>query len=126
MNRLGSVIAWTLLGTISSQVFSQEVVEVKPEVDWTIYQKSNSGLSDNNAIKIVIDEAGEKWIATEKGGLANLQDSMWSSYQTVNSEIPHNSIYALAIDEQGNKWVGTYGNGLAKLKRGASEGEEDE
>ena len=107
-------------------VYSQEIVDVKPSVVWKIYQKANSGLSDNNAIKILIDDAGEKWIATEKGGLSNLQDSMWSSYQTTNSEIPHNSIYALAIDAEGNKWVGTYGSGLAKLKRSSSEGKEDE
>ena len=88
---------------------------IKDNNAWIIYQKSNSAITDNNALKIILDKEDNKWIATEKGGLVKLKGADWTIFQTNNSLIPHNSIYAIAIDENDVKWVGTYGNGLSRL-----------
>ena len=75
------------------------------EEAWTVFNKTNSALTDNNAIKLLIEPNGMKWIGTERGGLINYDDEKWEIYQTENSNIPHNSIYAIVIDKNKNKWI---------------------
>ncbi|HIA06469.1 MAG TPA: hypothetical protein EYN71_07185, partial [Flavobacteriales bacterium] len=90
-----------------ASVSAQDSTAAESAGDWVIFQKTNSDMPDNNALKIVLDKDGSKWIATEKGGLVRLQkETDWTIYETSNSGIPHNSIYAIAIDSKGEKWIG--------------------
>jgi ligand-binding sensor domain-containing protein len=83
------------------------------EINWTVYNTSNSGLPDNNIKTIAVDISGNKWIGT-LGGLAKFDDTNWTVYNTSNSDIPDNSVRAIVIDNSGNKWIGTF-RGLAKF-----------
>ena len=48
-----------------SSVLGQNGETTDQSNNWEIYQKSNSGLPDNNAIKIILEPSGEKWIGTK-------------------------------------------------------------
>ena len=37
------------------------------DTNWTVYNTSNSGLSDNYVLSLAIDENGNKWIGTRGG-----------------------------------------------------------
>jgi hypothetical protein len=88
------------------------------DVNWTVYNTSNSGLPDNWVFAIAIDGQGNKWIGTDGGGLAKFDGINWTVYNTSNSGLPDNYVFAIAIDGQGNKWIGTYGGGLAVYREG--------
>ncbi|MAT58772.1 MAG: hypothetical protein CMF23_12440 [Ignavibacteriae bacterium] len=88
------------------------------------YNKSNSGLPDNDVISIAIDESGNKWIGTY-GGLAKYDGTNWEVYKTSNSGLPGNDVRSIAIDESGNKWIGTIGGGLAVFNEGGVVSVED-
>jgi len=82
------------------------------------FNKSNSGLPDNDVNAITVDEEGNKWIGTWGGGLAKFDGVSWTVYNTSNSGLPDNYIIAIAIDKEGNKWIGTDGGGLAVYREG--------
>ena len=85
------------------------------------YDKSNSGLPDNDVRSIAIDGSGNVWIGT-CGGLAKYDGTNWTTYTTSNSGLPDNQVMSIAIDRSDNKWIGCYtdwtgiyGGGLVKF-----------
>jgi hypothetical protein len=86
-------------------------------VNWSVYNKSNSGLPDNWVWAIAIDGQGNKWIGTSRG-LAKFDGVNWTVYKTSNSGLPNNYVRAIAIDGQGNKWIGIDDGGLAVFREG--------
>ncbi|WP_372948621.1 T9SS type A sorting domain-containing protein [Mariniphaga sp.] len=68
-------------------------------LNWTVYNTSNSGLPNNTVTGIAIDSLGNKWIGTWSG-LAKF-DSKWTSY------LSSKPIVAINIDNYGNKWIAT-------------------
>jgi ligand-binding sensor domain-containing protein len=92
-------------------VFSQEI-------EWTIYNTSNSALPHNViGTQITIDSDNGKWIPTWGGGLAYFHNDTWTIYDTSNSELPNgcnNTIgHYITIDKDDGKWIPTWGGGLA-------------
>jgi len=82
--------------------------------NWTIYNKTNSGLPNNSISAISVDNTGNKWIAT-RNGLAKFDDANWTVFNNANSELPDNNITAITIDESGSKWIGTSNGAVAKF-----------
>jgi len=55
-----------------ASVSAQDSTAAESAGDWVIFQKANSDMPDNNALKIVLDKDGSKWIATERGGAGKI------------------------------------------------------
>jgi len=73
------------------------------DLNWTVYNKSNSGLPTNNIRCIAIDKKGAKWIGNFYG-LVKYDDSVWTVF---NSNLLSNKILSIAVDRHNNKWIGT-------------------
>ena len=82
--------------------------------NWTIYNRSNSGLPNNSITEVAIDRQGNKWVGIYNGGVAKFDDTNWTVYNRSNSGLPDNDIRAIAIDDLGNKWFGS-DNRVAKF-----------
>jgi ligand-binding sensor domain-containing protein len=102
--------------------FYGEVVKFD-DVNWTVYNNTNSGLPGLYRISsIVIDAKDNKWIGTSftptlgnGGGLVKFDNTKWTVYNKSNSGLPNNTVRGVAIDIFGNKWIGTWGGGVAKF-----------
>jgi len=84
----------------------------------TAYDFRSPGISDRGR-PVAIDRSENKWVGTQGGGLAVLDDSgEWTVYDTRNSGLPGNTIISLAVDESDNIWIGTTA-GLAVFNKEA-------
>jgi hypothetical protein len=84
-------------------------------------------LNLNAAAQIVIDEAGQKWIASPLGNglmvfddnhtIDQTADDKWRLYRTGSGQgnLPSNEIMSLALDKSGFLWVGTE-NGVGVIQ----------
>jgi len=75
------------------------------DTNWTIYNRSNSGLPNNTVTSIAIDNLGNKWIGTWGGGVAKFDGIKWTQE---SSHLQSGNVFALSIDSHGSKWVGTH------------------
>lgn len=76
---------------------------------FTIYNTSNSGLTDDFCWFVNKDNATSKiWVGTQSAGANVLSGSTWTNYTTSNSSITANYITPIAFDLTGNTWLGTY------------------
>ena len=82
---------------------------------WYLYNSTNSLLTNDTILSVVIDNLGNKWIGTQGNGLVKLDNNgLWTTFNTSNSNIPHNTVSSISIDSSGQIWIGTM-NGLAKF-----------
>ncbi len=83
--------------------------------NWTIYNKSNSGLGSDFIQRVYIDAQGNIWFGTLSGGVSRLSadQTQWQSYNTTNSHLPEDDVLDLAMDNQGGLWLAAYDTGLA-------------
>ena len=79
-----------------------------------IRQKSNSGLSDNPALSIAIDDSVTNWMGTQKRGLSSFDGTIWINYDTANFNLPDNQITSIVINELNTKSIGTMQGGVDK------------
>ncbi|RJP67054.1 MAG: T9SS C-terminal target domain-containing protein [Ignavibacteriales bacterium] len=98
------VFAVLVLETINAQ-----------QIEWLVYDTTNSSLPDNQIHAIAVDENNIKWIGTAKG-LVRIDGSNWEVFNTENSEIPSSAVHSLYADSKG-VFVGT-DSGLAKYYEG--------
>ena len=99
------------------------VVAKFDNVNWTVYDSSNSGLPGDYIIStIVIDKQDNKWIGLnysytqgDGAGLVKFDNTNWTVYNQSNSGLPNNKVSRIDIDSFGNKWIGTWGGGVAKF-----------
>ncbi len=80
-------------------------------------------LNENAVSQILIDDAGQKWIVSPKGGgvlvynsgadIANTADDRWLQLKSgaANGNLPSNDVLSLATDKTGAVWIGT-GDGV--------------
>ena len=68
-----------------------------------IQQKLNSGLSDNPALSIVIDDSVTKWMGTQKRGLSSFDRTTWINYDTANFNLPDNQVTSIVINKLNTK-----------------------
>ncbi|MBL1213106.1 MAG: T9SS type A sorting domain-containing protein [Ignavibacteriae bacterium] len=80
----------------------------------TLFNSSNSGLSNNQIHSLTFDTLGNLWIGTLIGGISKFDGSNWTNYHISNSGLPGNEILSITIDPDNNKWIGTWYNGFAK------------
>ena len=83
--------------------------------NWTLYNRDNSPLPNNDIYSLMVDNDGIVWVGT-CSGLVKFDGNKWTSYNTQNSDIPSNIILSLAIDEANVLWVGTPKGLVAKSK----------
>ena len=98
------------VGTIGGLVKLDKITGIS-----TFYNRANSGLPYNQISSITINENGIKWIGTNRGGLAEFDNTNWTNYIKLNCTLYpsiYNNINAIVIDENGTKWIGTQDRGL--------------
>jgi ligand-binding sensor domain-containing protein len=95
---------------------------------WTIYNRSNSGIPANGVWSLACEE-DTVWIGFSKdGGLARFDRRNWTVYNSTNSSLgeilalPGSGplelyITTITIDSKHNVWVGTNAEGLYKFDR---------
>lgn len=77
------------------------------------YNRVTSGMPDNWVKDIALDAEGNKWIATNSGGLVKFDGSNWTVFNTTNSGIAQDALRCVAIDNSGKIWVGSKSNGIS-------------
>jgi ligand-binding sensor domain-containing protein len=90
-------------------------------VKWLGYNKTNSGLIDNDVNGIAFDKHGCAWIATYSG-LQRFHNGSWSNYYTPFNTCMSQSNYGwkerityIRIDKNDNKWMLSWLCGMAIL-----------
>lgn len=82
---------------------------------WTIFNTSNSGLSDNRVYDQVKAPNGLIWFATRDGGLSVYNGTVFTGISIAsNISVTYDRGHSLDIDANGVVWIGTAGGGLAK------------
>ena len=83
---------------------------------WNVYQVGTSQIPSNDVEDLAMDNAGNLWIATYGGGVAQFDDSLnsWTVYDTGNSTLGTNRVQAIDVSMFGNIWIGTSQNGAYK------------
>lgn len=101
-----------LLGTVNDGIlfFKNGVFTEVPS--------SNSGLRSNLIEETLIDDQGNKWIATFGGGLVKYDGAAWEVYNPSNSALGDDEITDLELAANGTLWIGTVNNGLGELSNG--------
>lgn len=88
--------------------------------EWTVYNRSNSGLPYNGVTALAPDADGTMWVGTGRwwafagGGLAKFDGQNWTVYNSANSPLPNNDHVSLSLDAGGSIWSGTEG-GLSRF-----------
>jgi len=90
--------------------------------NWMSYTSRNSSLGSFVPTTMVIDLQGNKWIATENGGVFKLDSfGMWTRFHTGNSSLIDNRINDLLVDDSGTVWIAT-SSGLCSVAGSFSSG----
>ncbi len=77
------------------------------------YVITNSGLPDNSAIKVEMDNLGRPWYAGSAGGLfTDPGNQQWVVFNSDNSLLLTNSLTTMKIDASNNVYMGTHLLGL--------------
>ena len=82
--------------------------------DWTVYDTSNSSLTENSAVTVEIDGCGNIWCGNPY--LNYFDGETWSLLDTTNSELHNYNTTAIFEDISGNVWVGTVHSGVGVFK----------
>jgi len=84
-------------------------------INWTVYNTSNSELGSDFVHRIHIDPQGNFWFGTLSGGVSRLSAdrTSWLTYNSNNSALPENDILDVTTDSQGGLWLAAYDSGLA-------------
>lgn len=74
-----------------------------------------SFVGDNTVWDILLDNAGDLWIATNSKGLRKRSGNLILSLTDLNG-LPNNQLLSLLQDSEGNLWIGTNGNGISQFR----------
>ncbi|MCW9094446.1 MAG: T9SS type A sorting domain-containing protein [Ignavibacteriaceae bacterium] len=101
------------------------VAKFTDNLEWTVFDTSNSKLQTNWITDIAVDLDNSIWISTEPhwagvygnsnyygGGAYRLFNEQLKFFSTNNSLLSDNKVNALVVDIYGNKWFGT-SNGIS-------------
>jgi ligand-binding sensor domain-containing protein len=82
----------------------------------TVYSTVTTGLPDNTALGVEIDQNGDRWAACPSGGLlyhSGAYDiNLWFQYSTISSTIPSNALNDVVFDPYGRVCVSTQNAGI--------------
>jgi len=96
-------------GGISKFEFGRQ----KPEKDSFTHFSAAQGLSDQYALTMIFDKAGNFWFGSGNG-LSKQDKKSIVTYNSTHGLIK-NSVISLKEDSKGNIWTGTYEGGLSKF-----------
>lgn len=71
-------------------------------------------LSDDTVFKILIDDEGTIWIATDGNGIFQYSQGEFHHW-TAENGLPDNNVADILQDRQGNIWIGTFYGGVSKF-----------
>lgn len=89
----------------------------------TIFNRANSGISDNWITALAVDSSRHLWIGTRRG-LASFDGNSWMIYDTVKKNVPAPPIVSIAVGKQGEIWAASHeglffaSSGLIRFKDG--------
>jgi hypothetical protein len=97
--------------------------------NWTVHDKTNSGIPGNYVSDIAADRDGNVWAVASDGWLlmgqlVKFDGADWTVYDRTNSGVPGDYVSGVAADPSGNVWAGVWqywdgtqmvGGGLVKF-----------
>jgi ligand-binding sensor domain-containing protein/signal transduction histidine kinase len=90
-------------------------------VKFTVFNKQNTEIEQNDIETVASDKAGGLWFGTEGAGLYFLKDGRLSHYSTENglpgNKVDGDSVEAVCVDHEGAVWIGSLA-GLSRFKDG--------
>ncbi len=78
---------------------------------FTLFNSSNSGLTDNFCWFVNQNPSGDVWVGTQNNGAYKLSGTTWSNYTTFNSGIGGNYVTPVAFEGTTTTWFGSNGVG---------------
>ena len=73
---------------------------------WLIFDRTNSGLSDNRVLSLARDDGGNLWFGTA-AGLDRFDGKKWTTFQSQDLGLADQQVYALCVDDSGRVIAGT-------------------
>ena len=95
-------------------------------INWTTYNKHNSGILANHTHSVAVGENDTIYAATFNvynypyyGGLSVFDgDNYWETFEQQSSPIPHKQVQDVEIDKLGNVWLDCESMGIAVYRKG--------
>lgn len=85
---------------------------------FTVFNTENTAALHSNVISaLLVDRAGNLWVGTDGGGLAQYSHGRFTTYTTRNG-LSSDAILCLYEDLYGVLWVGTDGGGISRFNNG--------
>lgn len=85
---------------------------------WSIYNTSNSGISDNWIQSIKQGTNNDLWIGTRNGINLFDKNSSWQSWNSSNSGLDDDRINSIVIDTDSIVWVANHSSSIGKYENG--------
>ncbi len=73
---------------------------------WTVFDRENSGLVDNNVLSLAVDRFSNTWFGTASG-LSMYSGASWTSYRAADLGLPGETVISLAASPDGRVYAGT-------------------
>jgi streptogramin lyase len=94
------------LGTAKGAVIWSPAIGNDVQDHWTILNRQNSGLPDDEVFSVASDRLGGLWFGTG-AGLARYDGQAWQVYHAEDWGLPGDEVHAIKIDGTGRLWIGT-------------------
>ncbi|RMG19568.1 MAG: response regulator [Bacteroidetes bacterium] len=79
------------------------------------YLNTGNGLSHDNVLALLEDDAGNIWMGTWGGGINRYQPN-GLLHLTKAAGLPSNDVRAILEDRDGSLWIGSWGGGITQLE----------
>ena len=94
------------LGTAKGAVIWSPATGDEVLDNWTILNRQNSGLPDDDVLSVAFDQQGYLWFGT-RAGLARYDGQGWQVYRAQDFGLAGEEVHAIKIDGAGRLWIGT-------------------
>ncbi len=85
------------------------------ENSWTIFDESNSGMTNDQLSTLAIDSNDIIWTGGFKGGLHRFDGENWTNLNITNSGLTGNDVRKISVDKYNNKWIYTINDVIGKF-----------
>jgi ligand-binding sensor domain-containing protein len=88
---------------------------------WTIYNKTNSGMSSNSVAAIAFRQDSSAWIGLHTGGIVTLKNNVWAQVDTSFMPINGYTLADISCAPNNDVWItGNFGNSIARQYKNAT------
>jgi len=94
------------LGTAKGAVIWSPATGDEMQDNWTILNRQNSGLPDDEVLSVAFDQQGYLWFGT-RAGLARYDGQTWQVCHAQDFGLPGEEVHAIKTDGAGRLWIGT-------------------